>query len=222
VSEDAQIAANAVSAAAAVAQAAAAAAATVANAAREAAEKDDPTVNVLALVRSTADRQDDLRTMSDGYRYQLTTKTEHFQEKFADLRAHYDNMLRTAESDRLNAIRLVDTGNVARATAEADQRASTLAGQVAAAADAVRTTLEAARTQAADTLSAAVDPLKVDIADLRRVQYQQAGERASQTEIKNDKQWLIPVVVTIIGLCLTAAGVFMSAAVSLGIYFTTH
>jgi len=132
----------------------------------------DPTKNVLDKVTDAVARLDDLREIQTYY-----------TEKIADMRAGHYKELREAETGRLDAIRLVDTGNVERARAEAEQRANTLAGQVTSAADAVRVTLEAARIQTADTLQAVVDPIKVDIADLRRVQYQQAGERVAQTEV---------------------------------------
>ncbi len=120
----------------------------------------DPTQNVLDLVNAAIARQDDLRM----------AESRHVRE-IATLRAEYAAELRKAETERLNAIRAVDVNAVQRAAEVANQQATTLAAGQAAQADAVRV-----------TLAAALEPIQKDIAELRKSQYELAGQRAQVGE----------------------------------------
>lgn len=131
----------------------------------------DPTQNVLDLVEAAIKRQDDLRAAA----------AEHTKE-MASLRARYDERLREAESDRIDAIRAVDVGNVAAAAAAAETRATTLAGQVATSAEALRNQVSEAATAQTVALAAALDPIQKDIADLRRAQYEAQGQKTQVVE----------------------------------------
>lgn len=144
----------------------------------------DPTANVTAIVEAAVKRQDDLRLAS-----------ERRADDMANLRAHYDELLRAKdaqlaqkESDRIDAIRLVDVGNVSRAAEEAATRANTLATQVATAADVVRT-----------TLATALEPIMKDIADLRRAQYEAQGQKTQVVEGRSANG----AVVAAVGLGIT-------------------
>jgi len=120
----------------------------------------DPTANVLALVEAANRRQDDLRV----------AEAKHVRE-MVELRAQYDEKLRDKESERIDAIRLVDVGAV--------QRAAEVA---AAQADALRNTVAATATAAQTALAAALDPIQKDIADLRRAQYEAQGQKTQVIE----------------------------------------
>jgi hypothetical protein len=131
----------------------------------------DPTANVLDLVQAAIQRQDDMRTLA----------TEH-ERYVAELRAHYDELLRTAETARIDAIRAVDVSAVQRAAEVALNQASTLASQVAASAETLRAQVAAAATASSVSLAAALVPIQEAIADLRRSQYEQAGQRTQVVE----------------------------------------
>jgi|SRR5580704_10168254 hypothetical protein len=135
----------------------------------------DPTANVLDLVAAAITRQDDLREAEAQRVNELAT-----------LRAFYEGELRKAESARIDAIRAVDTGAVSRAAEVSATQASTLAAQVATSAETLRTQVAAAATAASVALSAALEPIQKDIADLRRVQYEQQGQKAGAVETKRD------------------------------------
>lgn len=131
----------------------------------------DPTKNVLDLVSAAIARQDDLRDV-----------TEKYTEKIASLRAYYDDKLREAESKRIDAIRAVDVGNVQRAAEVQATQAATLAAQVTASAEALRTQVIAASTAATIALNAALDPIQKRIDDLTRAQYEAQGQKTQVVE----------------------------------------
>jgi len=133
----------------------------------------DPTQNVLDLVDAAIARQDDLRAM----------ESRHLREVM-DMRAKYDEMLREAETARINAIRAVDVGAVNRAAEVAAAAASALAAQVTASADAMRNTVLAAATSARAELAAAIEPIRKDIDDLRKTQWAAQGGRANVVETR--------------------------------------
>lgn len=128
----------------------------------------DPTKNVLDLVNSAIQRQDDLREAA-----------EHHVSEIANLRANYDQRLREAETARIDAIRAVDVGAVNRAAEVSAQQAMTLAAQVATSAETLRTQVTAAATAATVALAAALEPIQKDIADLRRAQYEAQGVKSN-------------------------------------------
>lgn len=133
----------------------------------------DPTANVLDLVRAAIQRQDDLREAAD----------RHVRE-ISSLRADYDAQLRRAETARIDAIRAVDVGAVNRAAEVALTQASTLAAQVAQSAETLRTQVAAAATAATVNLTAALEPIQKDIADLRRAQYEAQGVKSNVGETR--------------------------------------
>ena len=169
----------------------------------------DPTQNVLDLVEAAIKRQDDLRDLEAG----------HVREIVA-LRASYDTELRLAESARIDAIRAVDASAVQRAAEVSAIQATTLAGQVAAAAEAMRVQVSAAATTAATNLLTALDPVRKDIADLRQVQYETAGGRAQTVEASTGIRSTTLIVVGIISAFL--AFVSIVAATGLGLWLGTR
>jgi hypothetical protein len=155
----------------------------------------DPTANVLLLVAAAMKRQDDLREAADM----------HVRE-MADLRAHYDGLLRQAETDRIDAIRAVDVGAVQRAAEVALTQASTLAAQVATSAETLRTQVAAAATASQVSLAAALVPIQEAIADLRRAQYEAQGVKSNVGDARqNIGAWVAVavLVVLVLGLILT-------------------
>ncbi|GAC1409964.1 MAG: hypothetical protein NVSMB64_18860 [Candidatus Velthaea sp.] len=151
----------------------------------------DPTENVKALVDAGLRRQDDLRYMEAKHLRDLLT-----------LRSEYEEKLRVAESNRIDAIRAVDVGAVARAAEVSSQQASTLAAQVAL-------TAETARAG----LATALQPITLAIEALRAAQYAQQGQQAARVDLRSDQtdhrgqsQWFIT---TIVGLVL-AVGLFVA------------
>jgi hypothetical protein len=134
----------------------------------------DPTRNVLDLVSAAIERQDDLRGLESSHLREL-----------ADLRAHYDERLREAETARIDAIRAVDVGAVNRAAEVSATQAQTLATQVTESAETLRTQVAAAATAASTALSAALEPIQKDIADLRRAQYEAQGQKTQVVETRD-------------------------------------
>lgn len=134
----------------------------------------DPTKNVLDLVDAAIKRQDDLRQAENS----------HIREMEA-LRATHSSEMRQAEADRLDAIRAVDVTAVQQSRLEAETRASALAAQVVATADAFRS-----------ALAAALEPLQKDIADLRRAQYEAQGSKGQSLDARS----LVFAVLGVIGV----------------------
>ena len=143
----------------------------------------DPTENVTALVIAAERRLDDLRS----------EVTDHTRDIMA-LRSQYEEKLRIAESDRIDAIRAVDVG-----------AAAILANQVSASAEALRAQVEATRVTTAQSLAAALEPIQKDIADLRRVQYEQQGAKVGSIEQHSTTNDARTVVLSIIGILVTTA-----------------
>ena len=133
----------------------------------------DPTQNVQDMMNSAVNRLDDLRTITaDGLRREM------------ELRAMYDEKLRDAETARINAIRLVDTQNVQRTAEVQAAQALALANQVTTSAEALRAQVAAASTSQDGKLAEALDPIRKDIADLRKVQYETAGGKTQVVEAR--------------------------------------
>src|ERR1035438_8853491 len=138
----------------------------------------DPTANVISLVEASIRRLDDLRDAQTNERHE---EIEHIKA-LVKLRSEYDKELRVAESERIDAIRAVDTGAVSRAAEVSAQQAATLATQVAASAETLRGQVEAARIQTATALAQALDPIQKDIQDLRKAQYEQQGQKSGGSD----------------------------------------
>ena len=154
----------------------------------------DPTANVIAILQAAVQRQDDLREYeADCIREVIT------------LRAEYDEKLRVSESARIDAIRAVDVGAVNRAAEVSAAQATTLATQVVASAEALRVQVEASRVQTATGLAAALDPIQKDIADLRRVQYEQAGQKSAGADVRDTRAEARNFLVGILGVLGVAA-----------------
>ena len=167
--------------------------------------KVDPTANVLNLVREAINRQDDLRDLT----------ATHLRE-MADLRASYEDKLRRAESDRIDAIRAVDAAAVQRAAEVQAAQQQALAAQVATTADAFRASLAAALAP----ITTSVDDLRSkDIADLRRAQYETQGQKSQVIEtrdVRAEGRLNANLVVGCVALLLTAI------IIAVAIYSAAH
>jgi len=161
----------------------------------------DPTRNVLDKVTDAVARLDDLAALRDAHVKEMLdlraaerdTAVAHIgemanlratlEERINTLRATHSAELSNKESARLDAIRAVDREAVTRAAEASAAQASVLATQVQASAEQVRGQVEQTRIQFAATLTAALEPIQKDVADLRRVQYEQAGQQGATTPI---------------------------------------
>jgi hypothetical protein len=145
----------------------------------------DPTENVKLLVEAANKRQDDLREIT----------ARHLSDQ-AELRAGYEDKLRRAESERIDAIRAVDVSAVNRAAEVQATQANTLAGQVATTADAFRA-----------SLAAALAPIQASIEDLRRAQYEAQGQKTQVVEtrdVRAESRLNINTVVVVLGVLISA------------------
>jgi hypothetical protein len=171
----------------------------------------DPTQNVSDLLDAAEShfehklnaeirRQDDLReAMLDSRKVEV----DHLHE-IMSIRTNYEEKLREAEAKRIDAIRAVDVAAVQQTATVSAVAATTLAAQVATSAETLRTQVQAAATAATVALAAALEPIQKDIGELRRYQYEQAGQRVQVLETKgdtqassNNRQWLIGALVSI-------------------------
>ncbi len=157
----------------------------------------DPTKNVLDLVEAAIRRQDDLRQLDGNWR-----------DKVDAIRAQHAMEIRRAETERIDAIRAVDIGNVQRAAEVQATQALALATQVTALAETVRVQVQAV-----------VAPIQNDIADLRRSQSESVGQKThvveSQARGGSIGLW--------IGLAFGVLVFFTSTALSLvGLYLATR
>jgi hypothetical protein len=160
----------------------------------------DPTANVLDLVEAAIKRQDDLRDL----------ESRHIRE-VSRLRAEYEDMLREAETKRIDAIRAVDVGAVNRAAEVAALQATTLAGQVAQSAETLRTQVAAAATAATVALAAALEPIQKDIADLRRAQYEAQGVKSNVGETRLNVGALLGGLSVVLVLVFGIAGLVLAS-----------
>lgn len=134
-------------------------------------KKNDPTQNVLDLVNLETKRQDDLRKLQyKTIRLEVNGEVSSIRHELKHFKKYLKNVSK-AETRRINAIRAVDVGAVAVANTAAENRASTLAGQVNAAKDAQLVALKAE-----------TDPIRKDIVDLRQSQWTIAGGREEVKE----------------------------------------
>jgi hypothetical protein len=138
----------------------------------------DPSTNVMDVVDAAVERLDDLRISA----LERVSDAVIHVEKMAALRASYDDKLRVAEAARIDAIRAVDVSAVAQAAQVAETRATTLANQVQQSAETVRTLVATTATAATSALAAALDPMQKDIAELRKLQYEQAGQKSAGSD----------------------------------------
>lgn len=176
----------------------------------------DPTKNVFDLVVASVKRIEDihqLQTISNKHILELSIQRQddlrvnevgNIKEILA-LRSHYDELLRNKETERLNAIRVVDVNAVTEASRVAAAQALTLANQVATSAETLRTQVGTVATATATALANALEPLQKSIEDLRKTQYAQQGEKAAHLDVRtvNDSsqhavQWAIGLAVTIV------------------------
>jgi len=155
----------------------------------------DPTQNVLDLVQAAIQRQDDLRE-ADGEK--LQAESIHLRELMA-LRSEYEDRLRKAETARIDAIRAVDVGAVQRATEVAAVQAETLRSQVATSAEALRV-----------AWAASLEPIQKDIADLRKTQYEQAGQKAQVGESRLNYGAILGGISVVLVLVFGIATMLMS------------
>jgi len=143
----------------------------------------DPTANVIAILQAAVERQDDLRE----------AEMTHVKE-MAALRASYDHELREAEAKRIDAIRAVDVNNVSRAAEVAATQAQTLQAQVAGSAEALRLQVATTAAAAATNLANALEPIQKDIAELRKAQYEQQGQKTQVAESRLAADDLSPIL----------------------------
>jgi len=158
----------------------------------------DPTENVTALVKAGLERQDDLRRMESAHVRELIK-----------LHADFAEQLQDKEAKRLDAIRVVDVNAVTRAAEVSATQAATLATQVATSAETLRTQVQVAAQAANTALTAALEPIQKDIADLRRVQYEQQGQKAATVETRGSNQWAVGFALSVALALVSFAGLII-------------
>ena len=137
----------------------------------------DPTLNVKEKMADIERRQDDLRE----------AESKHVRE-IVGLRAKYDEELRIAETNRIDAIRAVDVAAVQQtAKVQADQ-ATALAQTVVQSAEALRTQQAAATEAQGVRLQTALEPIQKAVEDLRRAQYEAQGQKSQVVETRSATQ----------------------------------
>ncbi len=124
----------------------------------------DPTLNVRELVDAEVRRLNDLQA-ANSRRIDELRQAETFRvNREADLRSVYDEKLRAAEANRLDANRAVDQQAVGTANERAVAQAGVLATQVVTSAEALRVAFAATTSQLAESIAA-----------LQRSSYEGAG-----------------------------------------------
>jgi hypothetical protein len=152
---------------------------------------NDPSRNVLDLVEAGNQRQDDLR-VSEGLHVReiINLRAEEQSSETAAmqyverLRADHATELRIAEAERINAIRAVDVQAVQQAAQVQDTRATALAAQVAASAEAMRSQVAATTSAAATALATALAPITTSIEQLRQAMYEAQGQKTQVVETR--------------------------------------
>lgn len=98
----------------------------------------DPTHNVLLLVSESARRLDEAIAAETRRQDDLRAAETRRIDDLTSQRTHYNRLLAESESDRIDALRVVDVSNVALANAKAVDQATVLANQLVTSADKVR------------------------------------------------------------------------------------
>lgn len=169
----------------------------------------DPTANVIAILEAAVNRQDDLRIQ----------ESQHVRE-LMELRQSFYEQLRIKESDRIDAIRAVDVGAVNRAAEVSAAQAQTLATQVATSAETLRAQVQATATAGTVALAAALEPIQKDVQDLRRIQYEQQGQKAGVVETRDDRRQGISVVWVALGVGVSLLSTLIAAGAL--VYVVVH
>lgn len=173
-------------------------------------QSEDPSPNVLDLVRAAEQRQDDLREQ----------EARHQRERFQDEVRHNADM-RLAEARRLDARREVDISAAVRASETATATAATLAAQVARDAETMRGQREVERNAGTEALVTAIAPLSAAIAALEAAQHEQQGGKVAHTENRGLNQWAIGFAISLV-LMLVSIGGFVITAAGFAIYLLTR
>lgn len=160
----------------------------------------DPTANVLSLVGAAMERQDDLRE-AESRRV----------DELALVRASHSQELAGKESQRIDALASLRETQVANAALEQRNQAAVLATQLDANAAALRSQVEATAKAFAESLEKSQIPIRQDIADLRKVQYEQAGQRAAQSEGHSANQWSITTTLSVIATLISLTAIIFLA-----------
>lgn len=131
----------------------------------------DPSTNVKEILKQAVKRQDDLRRVEhNSLRTDVNLEVKGIHHEIKDFKLFIEK-INKAETKRINAIRAVDVGNVALTNTAAENRATTLAKQVA----------DTALAQVI-SLKAETDPIRKSIDDLRQSQWTIAGGTAQGRE----------------------------------------
>jgi hypothetical protein len=168
----------------------------------------DPTRNVLDLVEAAIKRLDDL---NDAWRIHYAGRFQDVEDRITR-EFNYTMELRKAEAERINAIRSVDVAALQQATSAAEIRATALATQVAQSAEAMRAQVAAAAQASESSLRSALEPIQNAIADLRRAQYEQQGQRTQVSETRESSSGIRQNVGLWIAAAALAASVFIGTA----------
>jgi uncharacterized phage infection (PIP) family protein YhgE len=169
----------------------------------------DPTENVKALNEAANKRQDDLRELSNEIN---TIRYNHIQELVA-LRADYEDKLRRAEANRLDAIRLVDTNNVAvaneRAVATATALAKTvndsaqvLSSQVTKSADDLRTLVATTAAESSRSLQQQFAAITTRVSALEQGSVNTSGVGSGRSDVVG---WAVGALMLFIAMGTMAA-----------------
>jgi len=163
----------------------------------------DPTANVIALVDLNVKRLDDLRELDSTW-----------TERMAATRAAHQAELAVKESARIDANRTTDLAAVQSAAAVTAASAQALAKTVVDTAEAARASQLATAVTVGETLTRTVEPLIRQIAELQRVQYEQAGLRAGVTETRVGSQVTFGQIVGVVAIVLTFLSIGLGALIA--------
>ncbi len=134
----------------------------------------DPTENVRELVDAANLRSDDLR-LAEARRVNESVEA---LRREATIRAEYDERLRKAESERINAIRAVDVAAVSVAAERQAQAANVLAQAVSTSAETLRSLVATTAAANAQALSTTTTQITERIAALEKSSYEGVGRTA--------------------------------------------
>lgn len=194
----------------------------------------DPTKNVLDLVEAAArrsddllalhmKRQDDLRSAYEKHTAITTDNSQKHLENILALTSKYEELLRLAETNRINAIRTVDVNAVAESARVSAAQALTLATQVTTVAEAMRVSVANTATAFATSLATSLEPITAAIAAIQKNLYEQQGQKQAVVEQRVDRrdergvsQW---VITTIIGVVFFFTTILISTGAALLIHF---
>lgn len=162
----------------------------------------DPTINVLQLVAAAITRQDDLREAESEHREALSAMRDKYEQLLREAESRRIDASALAEGRRIDSLLAASKSDVSLASSRAELTASALAERVDTSAKTLATSVETTAKALATTFDVTTKALMDRIVPLEQARYEQAGGKEQRGESRQSNQWTFQQAVTIISIGL--------------------